>query len=142
MAPREGEVDGRVPSKADNRFFRGGLQVDWEKIKPGLLGAVCGAIVLVIIGFSWGGWVSGGTAREMAEEMAGNAVVARLAPICVEQFKQDSAKDRKLEELKREESWRRDRYIEKQGWATMPGETKSDNKVAGRCAEMIVLLGQ
>ncbi len=116
--------------------------MDWAKIKTSLLGAVCGAIVLVIIGFSWGGWVSGGTAREMAEEKAEKAVVARLAPICVEQFKRDSAKDRKLEELKKEESWTRDRYVEKQGWATMPGGTKADKKVAGMCAEMIVRLGR
>ena len=44
--------------------------MDWEKIKLGLWGALGGAIVLAIIGFAWGGWVTGGTAQEMAEEMA------------------------------------------------------------------------
>ena len=116
--------------------------MDWEKIKLGLWGALGGAIVLAIIGFSWGGWVTGGTAQEMAEEKAENAVVARLAPICVEQFKQDSEKDQKLKDLKKEDSWKRDGYVEKQGWATMLGEKKPDSKVAGKCAEMIVQLGQ
>jgi len=116
--------------------------LDWAKIKTTLLGAVCGAIVLVIVGFSWGGWVAGGTAREMAEEMAENAVVDHLARICVEQFRRDSAKDRKFEELKKEQTWTRDRYVEKQGWATMPGRTKADKKVAKMCAEMIVRLGR
>ena len=108
--------------------------MDGEKIKLGSLGALGGAIVLAIIGFAWGGWVTGGTAQEMAE----NAVVARLAPICVEQFKQDSGKDQKLIGLKKEDSWKRNVYVEKQGWATMPGEKKPDGKVAERCAEMIV----
>ena len=116
--------------------------MDWDKITLGLWGAVGGAIVLAIIGFVWGGWVTGGTAQEMAEEMAENAVVARLAPICVEQFKIDSEKDQKLIGLKKEDSWKRNDYVVKQGWATMPGEKKPDSTVAGKCAEMIVQLGQ
>ncbi len=43
------------------------MQMNWEKITPGLWGAVGGAIVLAIVGFAWGGWVTGGTAQEMAE---------------------------------------------------------------------------
>ncbi len=115
--------------------------MDREKIKPGLWGALGGAIVLAIIGFAWGGWVTGGTAQEMAEDMAENAVVARLTPICVEQFRQDSEKVQKLNDLKKEDSWKRNEYVEKQGWATMPGEKKPDSKVAGKCAEIIVQIG-
>ena len=116
--------------------------MNWEKIKTALWGAVGGGIVLAIVGFAWGGWVLGGTAQEMAEEMAENAVVARLAPICVEQFKEDSEKDQKLKDLKKEDSWNRDDYVEKQGWATMPGEKNPDSKVAKKCAELLVELGQ
>jgi hypothetical protein len=116
--------------------------MDWDKIILGLWGALGGAIVLAAIGFAWGGWVTGGTAQEMAEEMAENAVVARLAPICVEQFKQDSEKDEKLKDLKKEDSWNRDDYVEKQGWATMPGEKKPDSKVAEKCADLVIQLSQ
>jgi len=118
------------------------MQVNWEEIKPALFGAVGGGIVLAIIGFAWGGWVTGSTAQKMAEELAQKAVVARLAPICVEQFSQDSEKDQKLKELKEEGSWKRDDYVEKQGWATMPGEKEADSKVAGKCAELLVELGE
>ena len=118
------------------------MQVNWEKIKTALWGAIGGAIVLAIVGFAWGGWVLGGTAQEMAEEMAENAVVARLAPICVEQFNQDSEKDQKLKKLKETSSWERNDYVGKQGWATMPGEKESDSTVAGKCAELLVELGQ
>ncbi len=116
--------------------------MDWDKIILGLWGALGGAIVLAAIGFAWGGWVTGGTAQEMAEEMAENAVVARLAPICVEQFKQDSEKDQKLNDLKKEDSWKKDDYVEKQGWATMPGEKKPDSKVAEKCADLVIQLSQ
>jgi len=118
------------------------VQVNWEKIKPALLGAVGGGIVLAIIGFTWGGWVTGSTAQKMADELAQKAVVASLAPICVEQFNQDSEKDQKLEKLKETKSWERDDYVEEQGWATMPGEMEADSEVAGRCAELLVKLGQ
>ncbi len=33
-----------------------------------LQGAAAGAIATVVIGFNWGGWVTGGTAKEMAEK--------------------------------------------------------------------------
>ncbi len=116
--------------------------MNWEKIKTALWGAIGGAIVLAIVGFAWGGWVLGGTAQNMAEELAQRAVVARLAPICVEQFNQDSEKDQKLKKLKEANPWERDDYVEKQGWATMPGEKNPDSKVAEKCAELLVELGQ
>ncbi len=115
--------------------------MDSEKIKQGLWGAAGGAVVLAVIGFTWGGWVTGGTAQKMAEEMAENAVVDRLAPICVEQFNQGSEKVQKLEELKETDTWQRDDYVANQGWATMPGEEKPDSKVATKCADMLMQLG-
>ncbi len=118
------------------------MQVNWEIMKPALGGAVGGGIALAIIGFAWGGWVTGGAAEQMAEASARKAVVARLAPICVEQFNQDSERDQKLKKLKEEDSWKRDDYVERQGWATMPGEKEADSKVAGKCAELLVELGQ
>ena len=108
------------------------------KVKLCLWGAVGGAIVLAIIGFAWGGWVTGATAQKMVED----AVVSRLTPICVEQFNRDSEKDQKLKGFKKEESWKRDDYVEKQGWATMPGEKKPDSKVAEKCATLLMKLGQ
>ncbi len=77
----------------------------------------------------------------MAEELAQKAAIARLAPICVEQFNQDPEKDQKLKELKEESSWKRSDYARKQGWATMPGEKEPDRAVASECAVMIMKNG-
>jgi hypothetical protein len=130
------------PTSVGYFAFSGGIQMDSEKIKQGLWGAAGGAVVLAVIGFTWGGWVTGGTAQKMAEEMAENAVVDRLAPICVEQFNQGSEKVQKLKELKETDTWKRDDYVAEQGWATMPGEKEFDRKIADKCAEMIMQLGQ
>ena len=113
-----------------------------EKIKLLLGGAAGGAIVLAIIGFAWGGWVTGGTAREMAVVAAGDAVVERLAPICVEQYNQDPEKDQKLKTMMEKNAWERGDYIAQQGWATMPGEKDPDGKTSRKCAELITALGQ
>jgi hypothetical protein len=100
---------------------------------------IASVILTMIIGFAWGGWVTGGTARSMAETLADEAVVKRLAPMCVTQFKQGLGKDQKLQELAKTDSWQRSEYVEKQGWATMPGEEKPDSKVASECARLLML---
>ena len=84
-----------------------------------------------------GGGVRGATARNMAEVMAEDAVVKRLAPMCVFQFKQDPAKDQRLKELKDLSAYGRGDYVKKQGWAKMPGEGEPDSKVADECAKLI-----
>jgi len=44
----------------------------------------------MVIGFSWGGWMTGSTANRLAAERADTAVVAALTPVCVEKFLQNS----------------------------------------------------
>ncbi|MDC3309593.1 hypothetical protein OAV68_01650 [bacterium] len=53
--------------------------------EPALCGAGVGAIALAIIGFNWGGWVTGGTAAEMAEKSSRSAVAEALIPTCSDQ---------------------------------------------------------
>ena len=113
-------------------------QVDKEKIKTGVWGAVGGAIITMIIGFAWGGWVLGSSSMNMGEEMVETAVVDRLTPICVAQFNQDPEKVKKLKEFKKTDSWKRDQYVKDQGWATMPFEKEPDRLVADKCAELIM----
>ena len=111
--------------------------MDWDKIKLGSWSAIGGAIVLAVVGFNYGGWVTGGTAAAMAKEIAADAVAERLGTICVAQFNQDSEKGQKLKEMKEKDSWDKGRYIEKQSWAIMPGEGKPDSKVADSCAKQL-----
>ena len=82
--------------------------------------------------------VTGGTAQAMAKD----AVVQRLAAVCVAQFDQNPGKDQKLTELKDASTRQRRAYVEKQGWATMPGEEKPDSKVADECGKLLLRVGQ
>src|SRR6266508_5398742 len=57
-----------------------------ESLTRLLQGAAAGAAPILVVGFTWGGWVTGGTAKEMAQKSATSAVVTALAPICVDKF--------------------------------------------------------
>jgi len=104
--------------------------------------AVAAVVLTLIVGFNWGGWVTGGSAQDTAVQSGKDAVIQRLAPICVYQFNQDPEKDQKLTELKEKSAYQRDDYVIEQGWATMPGEEKPDSKVADACAKLLVQIGQ
>lgn len=114
----------------------------WSEARPTktlVFWACMASVVLtMIIGFNWGGWVTRGTARTTAEVMAHDAVVKRLAPICVVQSGRDPAKAVKLVALKEESSWQQGEYVGKQGWATMPGEQEPDRRVAEACATLLM----
>lgn len=102
---------------------------------------VFGAIILtMILGFSRGGWTTEKSANKLAETTAQSAVIARLAPICVAQFNADSQRTVKHEEFMATSSFQRSNYVKDQGWATMPGDTTPDNRVANECAKKLSLI--
>src|SRR5690349_25165985 len=100
-------------------------------LKPALWGAAAGAVALAIVGFGWGGWVTGGTAETLAKNRAATAVVAALTPICVEKFRQAAGASANLAEMKKATCvWDQSTFIEKGGWATLPGSDEPNYGVA------------
>src|SRR5271169_5887860 len=57
-----------------------------ESLTRLLQGAAAGVIATLVLGFGWGGWMLGSTAKTLADSTANSAVVAAIAPICVDQF--------------------------------------------------------
>jgi hypothetical protein len=114
------------------------MTVNKEKIKTSVWGAICGAIIVMIIGFGWGGWVLGSTSLKTADTMSADSLIARLAPMCLGQFNADEQKETKLKELEAKNRWEREKYVEEQGWATMPFEKEPDSEVAELCVEQIL----
>src|SRR5215210_394641 len=108
-----------------------------ESITRLLQGAAFGAVAAMVIGFYWGGWVTGRTAQEMTQKSASSAVVLALAPICVDKFRQNTNASEQLAELKKVNSWQQGAFIEKGGWATLPGSATPDSAVARACAELL-----
>ena len=104
-----------------------------------LQGIAIGAVASMVIGFSWGGWMTGGAAVKLADEQANTSVVAALTPICVEKFLQNSDAKANLAVLQKISSnWEQGEYLQKGGWATRPGATSSDYQLARACAEQLV----
>ena len=106
-------------------------------LKPGLWGAVIGAVVITVLGFSMFGWTLGDTAEQMAKERAQTAVVDALAPICVERFRQQADASAKMTEFKKALAWDQRSMIEKGGWATIPGTDTPNSAIATACAERL-----
>jgi hypothetical protein len=102
-----------------------------------LWGAAVGAIALAVVGFGWGGWVTGGTAAKNAATAATDAKVAVLAPICADRFRAQGDSAGKIAELAKASSWDRGNVIEKSGFAMMPGSKTTDSDVARACAEIL-----
>ena len=108
---------------------------------PFLWGSAVGAIALAIVGFNWGGWVTGSTSEKIASGRADAAIVSALTPVCVAQFKKGANAPASLATLKGTDTWAQSDYVSKGGWATMPGSTAEPiREVASACAEALVKL--
>ena len=102
-------------------------------------GIVIGAVASIVIGFGWGGWVTGATANKLAAEQASTAVVTVLTPICVEKFMQNGAAKENLAALRMiSTNWEQGQYLEKGGFATRPGAVSSDYQLARACATKLI----
>ena len=106
--------------------------------KPALWGAVGGAIVLAIVGFKYAGWNTAAQTETQISQKSRTAVATALAPVCADSFKRDSKFAGNLVELKKLETWSRGGFIEKGGWATMPGAQSPEPEVDSACAALII----
>lgn len=102
-----------------------------------LQGAAVGAVATLFIGFYWGGWVTGGNAKDMVQRSSTTAVVTALSPICVDKFQRSAEAATNMVELKKVSSYQQGSFIEKGGWATLPGSDNANSAVARACAEML-----
>ena len=102
-------------------------------LKPGLLGAAAGAIILAIAGFSWGGWVTGGSASTMASKASLVAVTQALTPYCVQNAAADPATVTLMADLMAASTYNRKDIVSKAGWATPLGADKPNSDLAQAC---------
>ena len=106
------------------------------KVKYGVWGLICGAVIAMIVGFAWGGWTTRSTTQRMGEEV----VLAARAAICVAQFMKEPNHQERLKELGKLSSYQRSTFIEKGNWDKMPGEEKASYAVARACADGLEFL--
>lgn len=113
----------------------------WEQLQPSkaILGWACvGSVAATIaIGFTWGGWVTNGTAEQMGDE----ARAELAAVVCVENFLGTQNASAQLADLKDIRSqYQRRQFIEAGGWATMPSVESANRRAAELCAQTLVAM--
>ena len=105
-----------------------------ESVKPAVWGAIGGAVVSMVIGFNWGGWVTGGTAAKMETAGAEAAIVQAFTPLCVARGLEQP--DMVLA-MKEESTWKHDDYVVEAGWVDNVSD-KYQVTVARACAATLV----
>ncbi len=101
--------------------------------KPGVYGAIVGAVVVSVAGFSAGGWVTGSTADKTAKAMAYTAVTDAMVPVCLEIAAADSGRAEQLANIQRAASYERHTVVMEAGWATPPGFDAPNRDLARAC---------
>ena len=94
-------------------------------------------VATMVVGFTWGGWVSGDTAAEMAKKAAEGAGASLAAAVCAVQFENDPAHMSQLASLNKAERWDRASFITKGGWANLPGMNEPLPGAADLCAQQL-----
>ena len=106
--------------------------------KPFLLGALSGAVLISMLGFNLIGWKTTATSDRLVKTQSEAAVSTALANICVVQFKAAKDFDARLVTLKAAERYSRPQLIEKEGFATMPGDKAAISGVSEVCSNILV----
>jgi hypothetical protein len=94
-----------------------------------LQGITVGAVAAMMIGFIWGGWVTGGTARTMSAMAESSGRMSVLVPMCVAQF---TAADGAVAKFKAAGSYSRDSVIGE--FVKTVASTNMDYSFARACA--------
>jgi hypothetical protein len=107
-----------------------------ESLTRLMQGAAAGAVATMFVGFYWGGWSLGSTADKMAKERSELAVVAALAPVCVDKFRALPDAEAKQAALSKIESWKRRDEFPKE-LVTLPGESYPNAALVDACYTLL-----
>ena len=112
-----------------------------EWTKPGIYGALGGAIAVSILGFTWGGWTTASNAQTMAKVMASQEVTLAMVPVCLNMSAADPERTEKLAALQEISGFGRRTAMMETGWATRPGSDAPDRDLAAACLAGLELDG-
>lgn len=118
------------------------ISESWSNYRPTkvIWGWSCVASVAatLILGFTVGGWVTGGSADTRVASAAEGARADLAAELCVHRFLNSPTAKADLAALKAESSWSRDTMVQKGGWVTFAAMKDPVSGAASRCAERLV----
>lgn len=106
-------------------------------LKPGIWGAVIGAAVLALVGFTQLGWMSAASGDRMATVRTEKAVLAALVPFCVDKASRDPDLAIMAKFKAEQSSYSRNDLVTKAGWATLDGSKVANDSLARACSEKL-----
>jgi hypothetical protein len=118
------------------------MRQDWKDYNPSktMLFWLCVASIAFTIfaGFNWGGWMTGHSAHEMAQQAASRSRAETVSAICVDRFMKAPDAQAQMASLHQTASWMRSRHLEDAGWVTLPGSDKPVDAAADICAARLM----
>jgi hypothetical protein len=106
---------------------------NFQASKTVLFWSCAGCVVLAtVVGFTWGGWTTGGSAQEMADKAAADARQQLAAVVCVDRFMAAQDADVQLTALQEiTSSYAQSKFVEEGGWAIIvPASSTADRKAS------------
>lgn len=117
------------------------MKAKWAEFRPTKtqwFWSCAGCVVLtMVVGFTAGGWVTGGTAAQAVSDARSDARAELAAEVCVAKFRSSDGFTAALASLKAENSWSRDNFVTKGGWVNLAGMKEPVAGAAERCAELL-----
>ncbi|MCP8883053.1 hypothetical protein NIM87_06045 [Devosia sp. XJ19-1] len=111
---------------------------NFQASKAVLFWSCAGCVVAtVVVGFTWGGWVTGGSAQERAEAASTQAVAQLAAEVCFSRYLAAPDARVNLIALTEQSSYRRGGVLEEGGWVTFADREKPIGGAARICADRL-----
>jgi len=107
-------------------------------LKPLLAGAIGGALLTMVLGFTVGGWVTESKSENTARDQSKLAVIAALAPVCLKNFNGSADAQKQQALLKEMDDWKHAEFVKTGGWAVIPGISEVSIGLARSCAKLIL----
>jgi hypothetical protein len=118
------------------------LRKRWAAYRPSKVAwfwsCIACALATVFIGFSWGGWTTGGAAADSAQKAARDAEAALAATICVSRFENAPNATAELATLKKTSFWERSDFIRNGNWLKLSGVKDTIPGAATLCADRLI----
>lgn len=113
----------------------------WEQFRPSkslwFWSCAGTAVLTMVVGFTVGGWVTGGTAADLSKNARRDGRAQLAADVCVARFKDSAGFAADLVKLKAENSWSRDNFVVDAGWVTLAGISDPVAGAAELCAQTL-----
>lgn len=117
------------------------IRQDWKDYTPTKTAlfwlCVASVALTIFVGFKWGGWVTGGSARDMAAQASSQGRAEVAAAVCVDRFMNAPDAQAQLVSFNQVASWMRRRHLEDAGWVTLPGSNRPVAAAAEICATQL-----